>query len=218
MPYIHTYNHVFAEYSIIAGIIFALVMAIMVTALIWRRAGSGRTPNPNSEHELWEGLWVAAVAVVVGFLIWQSQVANATEKIQPPVKDALKVQVVGYQWCWRFGYPAQHVTVIATCAGGADLPTLVLPTGRRVDLQITSQDVVHEFWMPHFKMKMEAFPDHTNLIRITFDKTGEWLGHCSEYCGLYHSDMLFHLKVVTPAAFSRWLAGQHRTSSSLAVA
>lgn len=215
MPYTTTFDHLFTRYAIIAACIFALVMVLLVVAVIWRRAGrDGVSPHQKSEHHLLEGSWVVAITVVVGFLIYSSLTANAAEKIQPYSSSPVQVTVVGYQWCWRFLYPADHVTVTATCidgSAGANLPTLVLPTGEAVTLHVTSQDVVHEFWLPHFDIKTEAFPNHVNLIRLTVSRPGRWEGHCSEYCGLYHSDMLFDVRAVPPAQFRQWLA-THRGS------
>lgn len=219
MPYSNTFDHVFVRYAIIAFCVFGLVMAVLLAAVVWRRHGSGVTPHEKTEHHVLEGSWVAAVALVVGFLTWTSLSANATEKIQPYRSSPVQVTVVGYQWCWRFVYPADHVAVVATCVDGVTgrhLPTLVLPTHEAVTLHVTSQDVIHEFWLPHFDIKTEAFPNHVNLLRMTIEHPGEWEGHCSEYCGLYHSDMLFHLKAVSPSAFRAWLAAHAGSGSAAA--
>lgn len=219
MPYTTTFDHVFTRYAIISACIFALVLLLLLTAVVWRRAGNRRiTPHERTEHHGLEGSWVVAVALVTGFLIWTSLSANATEKIQPYASSPVQVTVIGYQWCWRFVYPADHVSVVATCVNGStgsDLPTLVLPTHRAVTLHVTSQDVIHEFWLPHFDIKTEAFPNHVNLLRLTITRPGSWVGRCSEFCGLYHSDMLFHVRAVPPAQFQRWLAA-HRGTESVA--
>lgn len=209
MPYTTTFDRVFSEYAVIAGAVFGLIVLLLAVAVVWRRAGRPVRPHPRSEHHLAEGAWVVAVAGAVAFLIFTSLTANADEKIQSG-RPALTISVVGYQWCWAFRYPGRDVSVEGTCVGaGAVLPTVVVPTGENVAFDVTSRDVVHEFWLPQFDVKMEAFPGHVNQFRLTVPTPGLWEGHCSEYCGLYHSDMLFRLRAVRPATFDAWLRRHH---------
>ena len=76
---------------------------------------------------------------------------------------------------------------------------LEIPTGETVRFNLTSDDVIHSFWVPEFLFKRDVIPGHPNHFEITATQTGTYIGHCSELCGLYHSRMLFTLKVVTAA-------------------
>ena len=86
--------------------------------------------------------------------------------------------------------------------------------GRTVRFNLTSPDVIHSFWMPEFLFKRDVIPGHPNHFQVTLTQTGTYLGHCSELCGLYHSRMLFTLKVVTPAQFRQWISARQAASNS----
>ena len=88
------------------------------------------------------------------------------------------------------------------------LPLLEIPEGEVVRFNLTSPDVVHAFWVPEFLFKRDVIPGHPNHFQITATQTGTFTGHCSELCGLYHSRMLFTLKIVTPAQFKTFIAQQ----------
>jgi len=77
-----------------------------------------------------------------------------------------------------------------------------------VQFNLSSVDVVHAFWVPAFEFKRDVLPDHPNQFEITPTRTGTFIGHCSELCGLYHSRMLFTLKIVTPEQFQQWITQQ----------
>ena len=81
------------------------------------------------------------------------------------------------------------------------LPTLYLPVGKSVDLELNSRDVIHSFWVPAFLQKRDMIPGKTNYIRFTPTKEGTFDGKCAELCGEYHSEMLFRVKVVSESEF-----------------
>ncbi|MBY8886250.1 cytochrome c oxidase subunit II [Streptomyces sp. PTM05] len=84
-------------------------------------------------------------------------------------------------------------------------PTLWLPEGQSVKFVLTSRDVIHDFWVIPFLMKMDVIPGHTNVFQVTPDKLGTFRGKCAELCGVDHSRMLFNVKVVTPAQYQQHL-------------
>ena len=98
--------------------------------------------------------------------------------------------------------------------GEGPLPVLEIPTGETVQFNLTSDDVIHAFWVPEFLFKRDVIPGHPNHFAITATQTGTFIGHCSELCGLYHSRMLFTLKVVTPQQFQAYMAAQQAAQSS----
>ena len=113
---------------------------------------------------------------------------------------------------------------VASTAGvsGAErcqLPLLEIPAHKTVRFNLTSNDVVHSFWILPFDFKRDVLPDHPNHFEVTPTATlysgPDTFGRCSELCGLYHSRMLFRIKIVTPAQFRAWILGeQHKQNAS----
>lgn len=209
MPYKHTFNHVFRIESGFAIVIFVAVLLLIAGALIFFRAGRRRRASRRSEWTLLEGSYVVVVLLAAVYLVWLSLTTLSGESASTHKPPALVVKVLGFQWCWRFTYVHHDATVQGTCNLGKTLPTLVLPRGERVRFELESNDVVHEFWLPYLDRKIELFPNHVNTFAATFTQTGTWEGRCSEFCGLFHDDMEFWVRVESPAAYSRWLAHHH---------
>lgn len=214
LPYRSTFSRVFSiEAGIAIGVFVGIVLLLAgALALGHRRASKDREPSHKHEWTLLEGSWVVALVGVAIFLTWLSLSANADE-VQTSGRPALVVRVVAYQWCWRFDYIGQHAASAGTCLQGTDYPTLMLPTDRSIELQVESNDVVHEFWVPHLDYKIEAFPNYVNSFRLRLTSDGRWIGRCAEFCGLYHTYMHFFLQAESPAAFQRWLGSHHAAVS-----
>jgi cytochrome c oxidase subunit II len=206
VPYRQDFADAFGTELWIACAVFALVALTMIAALIlsWRRRRRGRESSQKAEANKLEVSYLGILAVVAAFLATLSIVLNNRETADP-THPALSVEVIAYQWCWRFRYIGQPVTVTARCEGGP-LPTLVLPTDRSVRLEVTSTDVIHGYWLPYLRWKIYAYPDHVNTFTVTLSQDGKWIGRCSELCGLYHYEMDFYVQAVPPAQFDRWLA------------
>jgi cytochrome c oxidase subunit 2 len=118
------------------------------------------------------------------------------------------INVTGFQWSWEFAYPqykvpgsaAGDVTLTGQSYPGP-LPELIMPENETVKFTLNSLDVVHSFWVKDFLFKRDVIPDHTNSFQVTATKTGTYIGRCTELCGVYHSLMLFKVKIVTPQQF-----------------
>jgi cytochrome c oxidase subunit 2 len=130
------------------------------------------------------------------------------------------VNVTGFQWSWQFQYPGYKVPGSTTgdvtmngepwspIYGNDQLPLLVIPEHETVRFNLVSTDVIHSFWIVPFEFKRDVIPGHPNHFQVTPIKTGSWIGRCTELCGLYHSRMLFRVRIVTPAQFSLWIHAQ----------
>jgi cytochrome c oxidase subunit 2 len=156
-------------------------------------------------------LLLAAISIVV-----VTRQAMAADN-QSPTRSMPTIQVTGYQWCWRFHYVQPGITVTATCMNGS-LPTMVVPAGVPMHITTTSADVIHSFWVPAFRFKMDAFPHHVNSFVMTVPHPGIWLGHCAEFCGENHAFMTFHLRAIPPPAFQQWVAAHRPTPTRAAQA
>ncbi|MEU9791317.1 cytochrome c oxidase subunit II [Streptomyces sparsogenes] len=201
------FGEVLALESIIAAGVFVVVLALLGYALVRRRAGRQVTASRRAERPRLEGYYVGVLAVfavlLVAWTAWQNHREHRAAE-RPPVR----IDVSSFQWCWAFGYPQapEHRRVSGTCRG-EDLPTLLVPTGRAVQLRLTSHDVIHSLWVPHLRYKMDVFPDHVNTFTFTLDHEGRWMGKCAEFCGLRHRAMHFWIKAVSPGEYDRWLQG-----------
>lgn len=205
--------NIFPMEAVIAAVVFGLVMAAITAAvLVSRRKKRRGLPASRREHlHAVEAAFGVAVAGMAAFLIFSNFSANSQDFPGSSVKPALRVQVTAFQWCWRFRYEGEPVTVAGSCSDG-QYPVLVVPAGEPVEYDVTSVDVVHAFWVPYLETKMDAFPGHVNTFTTTVAGTGRWIARCAQFCGLYHSEMDFWLQVVTPSQFDQWL--HSRTAST----
>jgi len=115
-----------------------------------------------------------------------------------------EISVVGMQWSWQFAYPEAGAQAVVT-GTPSQPPTLVVPQGERVRYTLTSHDVVHGFWIPAFMIQIQNLPGVTNHLEFTANKIGEFPGRCNILCGRAHSQMVFTVKVVSPADYKAYL-------------
>jgi len=124
---------------------------------------------------------------------------------------------VGQQWSWTFNYVKDDAINGATVHEGgttADAPTLWLPVDQRIRFNLSSPDVVHSFWVPAFLFKMDVVPGRDNNFSLTPDSVGTYVGKCAELCGVYHSRMLFNVKVVTEDRYAAHLAALQKLGNT----
>ena len=176
-----------------------------------RRKGETSLPEQMRYNNPIETLFtVVPLVMVIGFFAFT---ADTMAKIEQPVDSDLHVQVIGKQWSWDFNYLDNMVyeTGIQSQFNGqlgseAALPTLYLPVNTSVEIELTSRDVVHSFWVIDFLYKKDTFPGKTNYMYFTPQREGTYKGKCAELCGEYHSMMLFNVKVVSRAEFDTQMA------------
>ncbi|MEA2522148.1 MAG: cytochrome c oxidase subunit [Actinomycetota bacterium] len=196
-------------FTIISAPVVALVIAIPLYSLVaWRRAGSGAAPEgdgpPIRSSTPVQVAWISISSALVLFLmVWGlGELQGASANAGP---DAMTVNVTGQQWVWSFQYPSSNV----------ESNKLELPVNQQVVFNVTSEDVIHGFWIPNFGLKIDANPGEITQAVVTPAKTGSFLIRCSELCGLYHSYMDSTVKVVSQAEFQSWIAsGGGDTGSS----
>jgi cytochrome c oxidase subunit II len=118
--------------------------------------------------------------------------------------DALEVHVAGQQWWWQFTYDVDE-------DGTDDIITateMVIPAGRQVDVSITSNDVIHSFWIPRLNGKRDAVPGRTHTLSLEADEPGYYWGQCTEYCGLSHAEMRMRVIALPPDEYDAWVETQ----------
>ncbi len=194
-------EHTFTVFSVSAAPVAALVWAVAVYSLLrWRRQGSwtpGDPDGPALRGNSWaSGAWIGVSSVLCLFLlIWG---LTALQAVAAPTQAAspLVVKVTGQQWVWTFQYPGQ---------GRVESQELYLPVNRPVLFRISSDDVIHSFWIVQMGVKVDANPGEVTTIQTTPDRVGTFDVRCAELCGLLHADMETTAHVVTAAQFNAWL-------------
>ena len=188
--------------------IFVLTQTIVLYS-VWRfrmRPGEELKDGPpihgNTRLEV---IWTAIPAIILVALCSYAYVV--LRDIETAEAREMKVRVVGEQFTWTFFYPGK--------GGGKEIASnqLYLPKGTQVRFDIQSKDVLHDFWVPAFRLKIDAVPGITTQIRVKPTKTGTFPVVCAELCGLGHSVMRQSSHVVSPAAFDKWLEDK-RTQAS----
>jgi cytochrome c oxidase subunit 2 len=201
--------------SWIAGLAVAVVVwGLILWAVIFhrRRKGDDRLPMQVRYNLPIEILYTALPFVMIAVLFYYT--ARDEDYIDTLTSNPdVTVNVVAYQWSWQFNYPQYNVTDNGVMYPGP-LPLLEVPVGETVRFNLTSPDVIHSFWVPEFLFKRDVIPGHPNHFEVTLTHTGTYTGHCSELCGLYHSRMLFTVKVVSKQQFQQWVSGRQASSST----
>jgi cytochrome c oxidase subunit 2 len=194
---------------IVAMAVGGLTLGLILWSVFRYRAKDRDHIPPQFElHVPLEVLYTAVPFVIVAVLFGLT--FRAERRIERKATgDVLQVEVTGFQWQWRFDYPAQGVTLIGGPTAGEERdpgPTLVLPVGRPVRVVLTSTDVIHAFWVPDFLFKKDNVPGRRNQFDLTVDTPGEYVGRCAEFCGLNHDRMTFKVKAVPADQFDAELA------------
>jgi cytochrome c oxidase subunit II len=198
---------------IAAFAVCALIWGLVLWAVIFHRKRGDKLP-PQARYNMPIEIMYTAVPFVLIAILFYFTAKDENYIDNMPAKPAVTVNVLGFQWSWQFNYPQYHVTNTGNMYGFGPLPVLEIPKGETVQFNLTSQDVIHAFWVPEFLFKRDVIPGHPNHFTITATQTGTYIGHCSELCGLYHSKMLFTLKVVTPQQFQAYMSAQQAAQSS----
>lgn len=151
-----------------------------------------------------EVIWTAIPAILlVSLCSYAYVVLRDIEEKQP---NTLVVHVTGQQFAWSYRYPQEDGRAIETTQ-------LVLPKDRPVLFKVDAEDVIHDFWVPAFRVKIDAVPGITTEVRATPTKLGRFPVVCAELCGLGHAVMRSTVRVVSPAAYDRWIE-QQRTPAA----
>lgn len=219
-------DHAFRLLMLMAAPVFALVVSVLTYSLVSRR-GRGDPPDPPAylpEHPLVPRLWLVATAALAAYVIYNPGLVGLAEMREVPLRGLLAgsstsrvrlaslagaegelvVRVRASRWLWQFEYPQQGVTS----------RELVLPVGRRVRFEVTSVDIVHSFWVPAFRTKIDAVPNLTTYLHVTPTRTASFEENvamrvqCAELCGVGHALMQAPVRVVSGEEFDGWVTQQ----------
>lgn len=175
---------------------FTVLVAVMVVvfALRYRRRSADQVGSSFDNSSLLEITWTVIPLLIVLFtFVWGAKVFF---RLYRPPADAVQYYVTGKQWMWK----TQHPT------GQREINELHVPLGQPTKLLMTSEDVIHSFFIPAFRTKADVLPGRYTTIWFTPTKTGRFHLFCTEYCGAEHSRMIGWIHVLEPDEYQRWLA------------
>jgi cytochrome c oxidase subunit II len=195
----------FALTGVTLFFIIVVFVPLIFFALKYRRGSKADRSNPSSGSIFLESGWTLLPLVIsIALFCWGAAAYYHMERLPA---DALQVQVVGKQWMWKL----QHAE------GKKEINELHVPLGRAVRLTMTSQDVIHSFFIPAFRVKQDAVPGRYTGESFRPTKVGEYHLFCAEYCGTKHSGMIGRVVVMEPADYENWLTSGE-TAESVAFA
>lgn len=198
-------------FTIAAAVIFVLVAGLIGWSILRYRARPGDNDLPDQFHSnaKLEILWFAIPTVIVIGLFISSAVV--LDRVNDEGDDPLVIDVEAFQWGWRFTYEDENLSVISR----PDEPAAIsVPVDQPITFVITSNDVVHSFYITEFLLKRDAVPGRANRLPITIDEEGTYGGRCAEFCGLLHYDMPFTINAVPEDEYEVWLDEQAGTQSA----
>src|SRR5581483_5211305 len=178
----------------------AIFTMIVVFALRFRRRAGHRAEQIEGSNAL-ELTWTfIPFGIFLFIFIWAAYIYFQE---RTPPKDSTEVYTVAKQWMWKF----QHIE------GHREINELHVPVGRNVRMIMTSQDVIHSFYVPAFRIKQDVLPGKYTIAWFHATKPGTYHLFCAEYCGTMHSGMIGEVVVMEPAQYQQWLSGGAATGS-----
>jgi cytochrome c oxidase subunit 2 len=173
-----------------------LISSILIFFVIrYRRRTPYEIPRPIAGSYKLETLWtVIPFVIAMTMFAWGARIYF--EEYRPP-QNAIEIYVVGKQWMWKI----QHST------GQREINELHIPVGRKVKLIMTSEDAIHDFFVPAFRIKADVVPGRYTSEWFEATKPGTYHLFCAEYCGMNHSGMIGWIVVMEPREFDNWLSG-----------
>jgi cytochrome c oxidase subunit 2 len=182
----------------IAAGVFVLVQGgILVAVLLFRDRSGRKEPKQIHGNAKLEVTWTVIPALILAVIAVPT--VRAVFDLTECGPDALTVDVIGHQWWFEFEYPDTGIQTANV---------MVVPAGREVCARMTSDDVIHSFWIPALNGKRDVIPGQETIVRLQADDPGEYWGHCAEFCGLSHSLMRMRVQALPEADFQRWLTDQ----------
>jgi len=175
------------------GFLVIVVGGMTVFIVRYRRRGEDRLTSGVAHNTKLEIAWALVPAVLAIIVFAWSLRLYLTMHVAP--KDALEIKVTGQKWFWSFDYPN----------GAATINELVVPAGKPITLLMSSKDVIHSFYVPDFRIKMDVLPNRYTSTWFEAPYAGEHNLFCAEYCGTSHSSMIGRVRVLPEREYAEWL-------------
>jgi cytochrome c oxidase subunit 2 len=198
----------FAVTAVTTTVAVAIFITMIVFGIRYRAGSRARRDDHSPMHaararKRIEIAWtLTPLALFLAAFFWAARVYVA--RASAPA-DALELYVVAKQWMWELQHPG----------GQREIDEMHVPRGQPIKLVMTSQDVIHSFFVPAFRLKQDVLPGRYTEMWFTPTQTGRFHLFCAEYCGTDHSRMRGQVVVLEPAEFARWLDA-HRGAPDMA--
>ncbi len=203
-------------FVLILFLIVAAVMWALIALVVTRPRGNFREHAPvnvggGQNWILIGGFAIPAIILAVVFVTGLK--AMSTFPMHGGMNMPAEIQITGHQWWWEALYKEGELDKRVTTAN-----EIHIPVGRAVDIDLTSVDVIHSFWVPTLHGKVDLIPGQLNRIRIEADHPGVFRGQCAEYCGAQHAHMVLLVVAQTPEDFHKWLENERQPGAAPATA
>jgi cytochrome c oxidase subunit 2 len=230
---VETYNlHMMVFWWCVA--IGVVVFGVMIISLFKHRKSQGAEPATFSHSTAAEVIWTAIPVVIL--LIMVVPAAETMVKLEDTRNPDISIVVTAYQWKWHYKYQDEGVEFYSSLArpslaararqSGVDVNSVenyllevdnpvVVPRGAKVRLLLTSNDVIHSWWVPDLAIKKDAIPGIVNEAWFNANEVGTYRGQCAELCGKDHGYMPVVVKVVEPAAYAAWVDSRDHGETKL---
>ena len=186
-------DHLFDTLLVLCAVVVVGVFAVMIGFCVKYRHGTDAVRTPTQGHLGVELTWTLVPFVLfMAIFIWSTKLYL---KLRTPPSDAQPIYVVAKQWMWKVQHPD----------GQREIDQLHVPVGQPVRLVMTSQDVIHSFYVPAFRVKQDVLPDRYTQLWFTATQAGTYHLFCAEFCGTDHSRMGGTVIAMPPADYARWL-------------
>lgn len=180
-------------------VVFFLVEGLLIFS-IFKFRGEPKTahgrPVPVHGNNRLEIIWTVIPAIILA-IIAVPTLQVISDLSEAPGEDAMVINVIGNQFFWEFQYPDLGISTTNE---------MHVPAGQRIDLRLSSADVIHSFWVPQLAGKTDAIPGRDNRMWLEADAPGTYLGQCAEFCGLSHYQMLLTVVADNQQDFDAWVA------------
>ncbi|WP_415075300.1 cytochrome c oxidase subunit II [Legionella sp.] len=214
--------HLHMVCMVVCAIIGVVVFGVMIYSLIHHRKSKGYKPASFHDNSRLELIWsIIPFLILVGLAIPATRVLIRMDDTR---QSEVTVKIVGYQWRWQYEYLDQGISYFSTLSTPTsqinnkqeksewyllevDKP-LVLPINKKIRFLVTSNDVVHSWWVPELGIKRDAIPGFMYEAWATIEKPGVYRGQCAELCGINHGFMPIVVEAVSEADFNQWVAAQ----------
>ena len=199
----------------IITLICVLVLGLLLFVMYRFSEKRNPTPTRTTHNTVLETLWTAVPVIVLVLIAVPSFKLLYAEDVI--VDTEMTIKAIGRQWYWSYEYPDHgNFTFDASMVPEAELQpdqprllatdlAIVLPVDTRIRILVTASDVLHNFALPAFGLKMDAVPGRINETWVSINKEGVYYGQCSEICGAGHSYMPIMIKAVSKAEFAQWV-------------